>query len=69
KITRGWSGTGNDTFYFNDDGRQQFGMVTIGNEMYYFEADGRLCHAAKEVTWNGKTYYVQSNGKVSANQW
>ena len=69
KITRGWSGTGNDTFYFNDDGRQQFGMVTIGNEMYYFEADGRLCRAAKEVTWNGKTYYVQSNGKVSANQW
>ena len=44
-------------------------MVTIGNEMYYFEADGRLCRAAKEVTWNGKTYYVQSNGKVSANQW
>ena len=69
KITRGWSGTGNDTFYFNDDGRQQFGIVTIGNEMYYFEADGRLCRAAKEVTWNGKTYYVQSNGKVSANQW
>ena len=68
-IARGWLTLGSDTFYFNDDGKQQFGLISVGGVLYYIQSDGRLTSSAQFVTVDGKTYYVQSNGKIAVSQW
>lgn len=56
----------NDTYYYDENGRQLLGVQLIDGKSYYFEEWGMVKNSCKEI--DGLLYYFGNNGDVTTKQ-
>ena len=57
-----WVNTGDDTYYFNDNGEAAKGWTEISDILYYFDNDGKLARGWKTI--DGHKYYLDNGAQL-----
>lgn len=63
---------GQKYYYFNSSGVMQTGPVKVGNKTFLYGKDGAKIGGAKSARWvdfNGRKYYVNTDGSLKTSAW
>lgn len=61
-VPQGWTELDGDTYYLDEDGAVQTGLLTLQGDIFGFDAEGRLLHGWQEL--GGCRYYFGEDAKA-----